>query len=368
MRATFVAMGMTLGLAAEAGDLVFRDGFEVPPQMQPSELPSFASLGLYDSASHWNQPIGADPAIASDSAILVQSLEASGSIALQVGQYSAPVFFADPTTPRFDVELACGIEADLGVVRMLDVPIPPWAVPSDDVDGSANPVPPTACGFDSDQDNHMVVLDLTRRCEFDLFQARLVDGKWIASVANNLSIDGAGVYPGGVSSRGSGFPFLGGVIWPDELATGEITHALAFSYPCTKAGGPVPPATFSDGVTEDPSAIPIGARVQLDPALDLDTLALQPYERTVAKALQVYGMVLVDTGGFCGFADPIGLYAVDPDSVSGNPYQGLLPDGDFIAVDLPLDRFRVLEFGEQIADFTERAFVPDGVCSAFDRP
>ncbi|MDX1571895.1 MAG: hypothetical protein R3200_15545, partial [Xanthomonadales bacterium] len=67
-------------------------------------------------------------------------------------------------------------------------------------------------------------------------------------------------------------------------------------------------------------------------------------------------------------ADPIGLYAVDPDSVSGNPYQGLLPDGDFIAVDLPLDRFRVLEFGEQIADFTERAFVPDGVCSAFDRP
>ena len=224
MRATFVAMGMTLGLAAEAGDLVFRDGFEVPPQMQPSELPSFASLGLYDSASHWNQPIGADPAIASDSAILVQSLEASGSIALQVGQYSAPVFFADPTTPRFDVELACGIEADLGVVRMLDVPIPPWAVPSDDVDGSANPVPPTACGFDSDQDNHMVVLDLTRRCEFDLFQARLVDGKWIASVANNLSIDGAGVYPGGVSSRGSGFPFLGGVIWPDELAAGSMAQ------------------------------------------------------------------------------------------------------------------------------------------------
>jgi hypothetical protein len=68
----------------------------------------------------------------------------------------------------------------------------------------------------------------------------------------------------------------------------------------TKAGGPVAPATGSDGWSTLAGAIPEGARVQLDPSLDLDSLGLTPWQKTIARALQEYGMLLVDTGGGFG--------------------------------------------------------------------
>jgi len=177
-------------------------------------------------------------------------------------------------------------------------------------------------------------------------------------------MDGNGIYPGGVNDKASGFPFLAGVIWPDELAAGRIDHTLVFSYPFTRSGGPVAPAVLSDGITNDASAIPIGARVRLDPNLDLDGLNLQPYERTIAEALKTYGMYLGDTGG----DSTVGLYVVDPKSTTGNLYDGLLPDEDFPAVNLPLDRLQVLSFGPQDPNATGEASLDDGPCSVFQRP
>lgn len=74
-----------------------------------------------------------------------------------------------------------------------------------------------------------VVVDLDARCEYDLWQARRSDGGWEASWAGGISMDGDGAYPHGMSTRGSGLASLGGVIWPDELQSGRIEHALAFS-------------------------------------------------------------------------------------------------------------------------------------------
>ncbi len=198
---------------------------------------------------------------------------------------------------------------------------------------------PSGCGDEADQDNHMVILDLVNRCEIGLWQARREGGTWVASWGNSISLDSDGVFPGGLSTRGSGFPFLGGVIWPDEMIDGEITHKLAFSYPFTRSGGPVAPATDSDGITDDPDALPIGAILQLDPDLNLTTLGLTDHEMTIATAMQVYGIILVDTGG----ADGIGLYAIDSVSVQGDLYEGSLPSGDFVPLpNIPLDSFRVL--------------------------
>ena len=159
-------------------------------------------------------------------------------------------------------------------------------------------------------------------------------------------MDGSGVLDKGLSARGSGFAFLGGVIWPDEISNGKINHPLAFSYEFTREGGPVAPATDSDGVHSDDFAIPEGAIIQLDPELDLDTLDLEPFELTIATALQEYGMILVDSGS----AGPVGFYAIDPDSVTGNMWGELWGDEDFISLsnlDLTTLPFRVLELGLQ---------------------
>ncbi|CAM2011663.1 hypothetical protein APED_33675 [Acanthopleuribacter pedis] len=327
---------------------------------RPQSLPDFASLQLYDGDSPLNQAIAADAPVDPHSAALIAGMQNAGALVVQVGQYSAPVFFAEPDTPRVTVNLACGVPWELGVTAMDNVPMPAWAEAAEDVDGAANP--PVACGEDADQDNHLVVLDPVNRCEYTFWQARRENGVWTASYGAAISMDSDGIFPNGMSSRGSGFSFLGGLIWPDELRTGRIQHALVFSYPFVSAGGPVAPATDSDGVSDAAFAIPEGARLQLDPDLDLAALDLTPYERTIARALQEYGMFLVDQGGASG----IGLYAVDPVSAARNPYEGLWPNEDYVALpNIPLSAFRVLALGEQDASFRERLRLPDNACVTY---
>lgn len=328
---------------------------------KPESLPTFESLNLFSTDSPFNTPVAADPDIDPASDVMVESLVAAMEAVVQVNQYSTPVFFADGATPKSTVELACGPVWELGIGSMVNIPVPEWAEASSDVDGGEGV---TGCGEDSGQDNFMVILDLENRCEYDFWQARQEGSEWVASFGVGISMDGSGVNAHGLSARGSGFAFLGGVIWPDEISSGQINHPLAFSYEFTKAGGPVAPATDSDGISEEAFAIPEGAIIQLDPALDLDSLNLEPYEMAIARAMQDYGMILVDSGS----EGPVGFYAIDPDSVTGDMWGELWGNEDYVTLDnldftsLP---FRVLELGEQNANFQAEHELNTGSCSAY---
>lgn len=311
---------------------------------------------LYSSASPWNQPVPIAPDIDPNSAAMVAGLAAARAekgFPVAIEDWTVPVYFADAGTPRYTVTLrqappqwtnAYGTPNDfvaappgwltdpttwsprIGLPRasdptaLRDVPIPLGAQPDPELDG------------------HMTVIDARGGCEYDLYAAHREEGAWTAVWGNSTPIDGSGVYPRGLSSKASGFAGAAGLIFPEELRSGHIDHALFMAFPFTKAGGPVPPATSSDGRTGGDYAIPIGARIQLDPSLDLNALELKPYERTVARALQRYGMIVGDTGG------AMSLYAASPQSYRKNPYAGLLPDSAYAYLDhIPVDRFRVIK-------------------------
>ncbi len=328
----------------------------------PDSLPAFSALNLYATDSVFNTPLPESVVVDPDSTALLEGLEISEQFVVQVGQFSTTVFFAGNSTPTQDISLPCGEFWELGISTLAGVPVPDWAVASDDVDGGDEP--PIDCGEDSAQDNFMTILDLDNRCEYNLWQTRQENGQWVASFGTAFDMDGSGIHPNGLSSRGSGMSFLGGVIWPSELAAGEIKHPLSFSYEFTKAGGPVAPATDSDGVTTESFALPEGARIQLDPELDLSTLNLTDYELTIARAMQVYGLLLVDSGG----AGPVGLYAVDPDSASTNDYANVWGEEDFVTLanlqiaDLP---FRVLELPAQNTDYRQDLQLADNRCASY---
>ncbi|MFC1592127.1 hypothetical protein ACFL43_06350 [Thermodesulfobacteriota bacterium] len=298
---------------------------------EPDEAVKPAALAypvLYSADSPFNQPIAGDAAIDPDSDLLIESIieqaESQGFF-IAVNEWTIPIYYADADTPRYDVALT----ASWAPARvMLDVPIPDYAEP------------------DPAGDGHMVIIDNATGCEYDLWVARKgISDSWSASWGNAISHDGNGIFPTGLSARGSGFALPAGMLWPGELAAGEITHALVFSYDHTKAGGPVAPATESDGTSLRDDAIPEGARIQLDPDLDLSALGLTDYELTIAKALQRYGMFLGDDGG------GVQLQAVSPLSVQGNPYDGILPDDDTVLLDnIPVERFRVLKLPPQEPD------------------
>ena len=201
----------------------------------------------------------------------------------------------------------------------LALPIPSWARP------------------DASDDGHMVVLDRAHGCEYDFFQARRSsDGTWTASWATRLPIGGSGIVTG-PSARASGFGLMAGLILPEELKKGSIRHALVFSYPYTKSYAKVRPATESASGSGRSDALPMGSRLRLDPELDLTALQLSPIERTIARALQVYGMYLADTG------PNITLYAVGAQSFDRNPYPGFPPPTPYVDLNnIPLDRLEVV--------------------------
>jgi hypothetical protein len=235
---------------------------------------------FYSAGSPFNTNISDDARVDPRSDEMIDTLVAEvdeHGWAIATSAWTNTVYEADDGAPRHAVELTSSAYAGQ---RLLDVPIP---------DGARVP---------EDSDGGLVVIDRENECEYDLSRAEKRDGGgWSAWFANALPLDGEGVYPRSEAPSASGFASAAGMIMPEELEAGEIDHALAFTMKNTKAGGPVRPATGSDGRSTEPGAIPEGARLQLDPELDLDALGLQPHERTIAEALQRYGMFLVDTGG-----------------------------------------------------------------------
>ena len=122
---------------------------------------------------------------------------------------------------------------------------------------------------------------------------------WTAGTVSvyNIQWDGTPVMH---SSRGSGIPAYAGLLRPWEIRQGRIEHVLAFGYTEPAADQCVFPASKTDGESSMHFAIPEGARLQLDPSLteqDFDRLGLDPTAKIIARALQEYGMILVDDSG-----------------------------------------------------------------------
>ena len=251
-----------------------------PSTPAPTTTPAAAEERLYSPNSVWNQPISSsaqtDPASPEMVAQVASEVDATGW-SISTNDWTNTIYYADEGTPRYDVDLTTSAYSGR---KLLNVPIPDGAQPSPDSDGG------------------MVVIDRSTNCEYDIGRAQqAAGGGWSAWWANALPSHGTGIYPYSEAPSASGFASAAGMIRPHELEAGRIEHALAFTMKATKAGGPVLPATGSDGRSSLPGAIPEGARLQLDPNLNLDALGLSRHERVIAEALQRYGMFLVDTGG-----------------------------------------------------------------------
>jgi hypothetical protein len=307
----------------------------------PAPTTTSAPPRFYSATSPFNTPIDPSAAVDPNSSAYVSALTAiasNGSV-ITVKRYSVPVYRADSATPRYKLALTAPWRlAD----HLLDVPIPDGAVPA------------------AGTDKHMAIVDSSTGCEYDLYDAVNVNGLWQAAWANAMPYaSGDGWYEGGSSARGSGAALLGGLMMADELH-GTIDHALILSSPVVRAGGPVPPATESDGRSTRSDALPEGARLQLDPGFDESRL---PYEwqRRIARALKIYGAFVGDVS-----ASTVDLYAQDPVSLGSNPYADLWGDQTYVALPTTLiSSLRVLELPAQYDPQPHRA--PNG-CNHYQLP
>jgi hypothetical protein len=180
------------------------------------------------------------------------------------------------------------------------VPVTFWW--PDESDRGPYPVPPDAPvegappGDVADGgDRHVLVVDESDCLLYELYAAeRQPDGSWEAGSGAVFDLEGYDLRPDGwTSADAAGLPILPGLVRYDEVAAGEIRHAIRFTAPQTRAAHVWPARHHASDLTDERYP-PMGQRFRL--RADFDASGFSPEARVVVEALKRYGMVLADNG------------------------------------------------------------------------
>jgi hypothetical protein len=243
----------------------------------------------YRATSPWNRPIGRRPAYDARSDWHVQGAFGDQRLSSDPTQYTYPVYSVSARTPRRAVPFS-GYFSDVrrggrhtfgkssGSVR---IPLPDHAREAEGSDGQ------------------IILVNRRTGEEWGVWQASRDGAQWRFVNGYHYNTRWSGVPPRGFGSRGAGVTYLAGLVRPCEIRRGRIDHALAFAYDYPTRNH-VYPATKSDGSSSDPVDLPEGARLQLDPGLsrrELRGMGCRGACLTIARALQRYGMYVIDKSG-----------------------------------------------------------------------
>jgi hypothetical protein len=284
---------------------------------KPHDPPLFTPFAV---ESPFRTPVSDGATVDPNSSAIIASVSRDGLYANLV-EYGIPIYHATAGTPVYNVQCT--------ITEWTPCPFAGYSVPIPD---GARP--------HTGSDRAMVVVDDSTKKSFEFWQARHNGNQWTASWGAVNDLDGSGW---GGASTGSGASRLAGVIQIAEIQQGDIPHALAIQSNNVCANIARPPAHKTDGKSTRSDCIPEGARIRLDPAVDLDSLTLAPAVRTLARAVQTYGAYVVDHGDA-----PLSVsFELDPNAGGDNPivpaYQaaGLRWDYDNLP-GVPWDRLQVL--------------------------
>jgi hypothetical protein len=268
--------------------------------------------------SAWNTVLRVSPAVDPGSAAMIARVAPTNRATADLYEYGDPVFTADAGTPTAVVECTenwgrCDLEGR-------PVRIPTDAEPASGSDGS------------------MVIVDLVAGTSCDMWQARkLAPGRWSVGWGTCAPLDGDGRGPSG-GATGAGVNTLAGIVRTFEMRNLRIPHALSIATDNSCSDEFRYPATKTDGKSSRSDCIPEGARLQLDPSIDVNALpGITPGERAVARALQTYGAINRDN---CGSNICV---VFETATGKADPYRAAGFDGDYYTMPhIPWSRLRVL--------------------------
>lgn len=280
------------------------------PPVSTTTTPDPFLTQVFSDSSPWNTPIENNPELETKTVLMMQLVKdysVAGGNAPKLGlaykSWTVPLHFIDSTTAVkrsvfFDTALFSpeGFHDSVdptgsGVVHNVPMPLSVWSDPQ--------------------TDGHMGMYDTATGLIYEFSKFRWVSGVAYAtkvSIYDSTSTGLATAYNGqrwwmnGV--RGSGLPAVAGLIRHSEFLSGEINHALTLAGPTNRLKklatdthkkelcGPM--ATRTDGWEIGENTILEGARIQLNPNLNLDTLGLSADAKVIARALQKYGGFMAD--------------------------------------------------------------------------
>jgi hypothetical protein len=168
----------------------------------------------------------------------------------------------------------------------------------DESDPGPYPIPPDPLiegGPDSDGDRHILIVDTASCALIEIYDAYpQEDGSWEAGSGAIWDLNGYTLRPDTwTSADAAGLPILPGLARYDEVAAGEIRHALRFTAEVTRRAYVWPARHFASDVGDE-TVPPMGQRFRLKASFDVSPYP--PEARALLIAMQRYGIILADNG------------------------------------------------------------------------
>ena len=280
--AVVFACGAALAGVASAAVTVLNDPASVgrPAERVRVPGPTVGGCEVFPSDNAWNTDISRAPLRANSDAVIA-AIQSSGGTRLH---------------PDFGQNPAYGIPYAIVPASQAEVPIfyDPYG---DESDPGPFPIPldaPIEGGPGSSGDRHVLVVR-SGTCElFELFAASRSGSGWAAASGARFDLSSNALRPlGWTSADAAGLPILPGLVRYDEVAAGEILHAIRVTFSRTQRGYVLPATHFASSTT-DPALPPMGLRLRLKASFDVTALSGQA--RVIAEAMQRYGLIVADNG------------------------------------------------------------------------
>jgi hypothetical protein len=231
----------------------------------------------------WNQDISSAPVDPNSSAIInfigdSTPLHPDFGSGLYAGQSIGIPYIVVSGSPFVPIDYtAYGSESDPG-----PMPVPKNAP----IEGDPNP---------GDGDRHVLVLDRDNCWLYELYSSYpQKNGSWDAGSGAvwDLLNDEQRPYTW-TSADAAGLSVFAGLARYDEVASGQIQHALRFTLQSSETAF-TPPASHWAGNSTNPYAAPMGMRMRLQASYDISSFPKQA--QVVLAALKKYGMIMADNG------------------------------------------------------------------------
>jgi len=234
---------------------------------------------LFPADNPWNQPVEGFP-VHKDSDRIIEAM----------GRY-------DPLHPDMIAGTVYGMPYNIVGGDQPMVPVRMESYP-DESDPGPYPLPENTLiegGPSSDGDRHSLIVDSTNCILYEVGRTFREGVGWRAGCGAIFDLNSNAQRPDTwTSADAAGLPILPGVLQYDEVAAGEVTHAVRFTVDVTRRAYVYPASHYASSRT-DPYLPPMGLRVRLKKSTPLNYLTGQA--RVIALALQRYGMLLADNGG-----------------------------------------------------------------------
>ena len=218
--------------------------------------PSIGGCQIFPADNVWNTRIDSLP-VHFRSDAWVSSIGASTGLKADFGSglwegypIGIPYTTAPGSQPAVNISFEFDDESDPGQYRM-----------------------PTDAPIEGGGDRHVLVVDRDRCLLTEVYAATQTwPGNWTGGSGAFFDLNGNALRPNTwTSADAAGLPILPGLARYDEIAAGEIAHALRFTAQRTQ-GAYIWPARHEASNITDPNVPPMGARVRLKSSFDVNVV------------------------------------------------------------------------------------------------